>query len=271
MKGKISIKGIEVNYKTVNETDYISLTDIAKYKNSEDPNGVIANWIRSRATIEFLGVWETLYNPNFNPVEFEGFKKEAGLHTFTLSPTKWIEKTNATGIVASSGRYGGGTFAHNEIAMEFANSVSVEFRLYMIKEFKRLKEQEQKQLQWSAKRELAKINYRIHTDAIKDNLIVPTLTAQQKSFKYADEADLLNVALFGNTAAEWRTANPGKDGNIRDYATVQQLLVLANMESYNAIMIKDKLSSGTRLTRLNGMARQQLEVLLKVDNKLYLS
>jgi hypothetical protein len=217
-----------------------------------------------------LGVWETLYNPNFNPIEFEGFRKEAGLHTFTLSPTKWIKRTNAIGIISNSGRYGG-TYAHNEIAVEFANSISVEFRLYMIKEFKRLKEEEHKQIEWSAKRELAKINYHIHTDAIKQNLIVPKLTPSQISFTYANEADLLNVALFGKTAGQWRTENPTADGNIRDYATVHQLLVLANMESYNAILIKDKVSQSDRLQKLNDMARQQLEVLLKVDNKMLLT
>ena len=203
---KVNVKDTSVSVIKYDETDFISLTDIAKFK-SEEPNAVIANWLRNRNTIEYLGIWETLYNTDFNPLEFEGFKKEAGLNAFTLSPTKWIESTNAKGIIVKSGRYGG-TYAHKDIAFKFASWISVEFELYFIKEFQRLKEEEQKQLGWSAKRELAKINYRIHTDAIKQNLIPPELTPAQKSFVYADEADMLNVAMFGMTAREWREANP---------------------------------------------------------------
>ena len=184
---------------------------------------MIGNWLRNRNTIEYLGIWETLYNPDFNPLEFEGFRKEAGLNAFTMSPTKWVESTNAKGIVVKSGRYGG-TYAHKDIAFKFASWISVEFELYFIKEFQRLKAEEQKQLGWSAKRELAKINYHIHTDAIKQNLIPAEVTPAQKSFIYADEADMLNVALFGMTAREWREANPGLKGNIRDYATINQLI-----------------------------------------------
>ena len=213
---KVNVKDTSVSVIKYDETDFISLTDIAKFK-SEEPNAVIANWLRNRNTIEYLGIWETLYNTDFNPLEFEGFKKEAGLNAFTLSPTKWIESTNAKGIIVKSGRYGG-TYAHKDIAFKFASWISVEFELYFIKEFQRLKEEEQKQLGWSAKRELAKINYRIHTDAIKQNLIPPELTPAQKSFVYADEADMLNVAMFGMTARQWREANPELKGNIRDYA-----------------------------------------------------
>jgi hypothetical protein len=266
---KIIVQDLEVRYKRIDRDEYISLTYIAKKKNSELPNDVVRNWLRNRMTIEFLGVWEMLNNPNFNPVEFDGYRKEAGLNSFTMSPQKWIETTNAIGIVSQAGKYGG-TYAHQEIAMEFANWISVEFRLYMIKEFKRLKGEEQKHLEWSAKRELAKINYHIHTDAIQENLVVATLTDRQKSFVYSDEADLLNVALFGKTAKEWREQNPDKKGNVRDYATIHQLLVLANMESYNAIMIKDMVPQTERLIKLNEMAKQQLKVLLDVDNRLLL-
>jgi hypothetical protein len=263
------VQDLEVRYRRINSDEYISLTDIAKKKNPELPNDVVRNWLRNRMTIEFLGVWEMLNNPDFNPVEFDGFRKEAGLNSFTMSPQKWVESTNAIGIFSQAGKQGG-TYAHQEIAMEFANWISVEFRLYMIIEFKRLKSEEQKHLEWSAKRELAKINYHIHTDAIQENLVVAMLTDRQKSFVYSDEADLLNVALFGKTAKEWREENPNKKGNIRDYAEVHQLLVLANMESYNAIMIQDKFSQKDRLIKLNEMARQQLKVLFEVDNRLLL-
>ena len=208
---KVNVKNTSVSVITHEKTDFISLTDIAKFKSAE-PNAVIANWLRNRNTIEYLGIWEILYNPDFKPLEFEGFKKEAGLNAFTLSPKKWIESTGAKGIIVRSGRYGG-TYAHKDIAFKFASWVSVEFELYFIKEFKRLKEEELKQLGWSAKRELAKINYRIHTDAILKNLIPPELTPAQKSFVYADEADLLNVAMFGKTAKQWRDENPGLKGN----------------------------------------------------------
>ncbi len=266
MAKKVTVKGINVGYKAVDKENYISLTDIAKYKNAENPNDVIKNWLRNRMTIEFLGIWEGLNNPNFNPVEFDGFRKEAGLNSFVLSPTKWIEKTGAIGIISTAGKYGG-TYAHNDIAMEFANWVSVEFRLYIIKEFQRLKAEEQKALEWTAKRELAKVNYCIHTDAIKENLIVPTLTDKQISYVYANEADILNVALFGKTAGEWQAGNPDKKGNMRDYASVEQLLVLANLESYNAILIEQGMPPKKRIVLLNKTAKKQLETLLSVKVK----
>lgn len=219
---ELIVKGIDIKYQNINENDYICITDIAKYKTNE-PDTVIANWMRNRNTIEFLGIWETLNNPDFNPVEFEGFRKQAGLNAFILSPKKWVEATNAIGIISKAGRYGG-TYAHKDVAFEFASWISVEFKLYFIKEFQRLKEEEQKQLGWSAKRELAKINYRIHTDAIKTNLIPAELTAAQISMVYANEADVLNMALFGMTAYEWREQNPEKKGNIRDYATINELI-----------------------------------------------
>ena len=237
---KIKVQGSDISVLTLEERDYISLTDIARYK-SDDPASVIGNWMRNRNTIEYLGIWETLYNPLFKLLEFEEFKKEAGLNAFTLSPQKWINTTGAIGIVSRSGRYGG-TFAHKDIAFKFASWVSVEFELYLVKEFQRLKEQEQAQLGWSAKRELSKINYRIHTDAIKQNLIPAEVTPQQANRIYASEADVLNVALFGMTALEWREANPDLKGNIRDYAGINELICLSNMESLNAVFISEGLS-----------------------------
>ncbi|MEE1211284.1 MAG: KilA-N domain-containing protein [Treponema sp.] len=262
---KVNVKDTSVSVIKYDETDFISLTDIAKFK-SEEPNAVIANWLRNRNTIEYLGIWETLYNTDFKPLEFEGFKKEAGLNAFTLSPTKWIESTNAKGIIVKSGRYGG-TYAHKDIAFKFASWISVEFELYFIKEFQRLKEEEQKQLGWSAKRELAKINYRIHTDAIKQNLIPPELTPAQKSFVYADEADMLNVAMFGMTARQWREANPELKGNIRDYASINQLICLSNMENLNAVFINDGISQSERLEKLNKIAIQQMKVLENIEDR----
>lgn len=259
-KGQVEVRGVTVRYGKVNDNNYISLTDIAKTRNEENPNGVISNWMRSRTTIEYLGLWETLYNIDFNPVEFEGFKSQAGLHAFTLSPKQWIEKTNAIGITVKSGRYNGGTFAHQDIAFKFASWLSAEFELYLIKEFERLKLEEQKELEWTAKRELAKLNYRIHTDAIKEN-IIPALEEWQVSFAYANEADVLNVALFGKTAKDWREENPDKKGNIRDYATIEQLLIIANMESFNAILIENGMSQGERLKQLNAMAISQMRTL----------
>lgn len=248
--------------KTINKDgiDYICITDIAKQKNSEDPNGVIGNWMRNRNTIEFLGIWESLYNPNFNPIEFEGFRKEAGLNAFTMSPTKWVESTRAIGIKAVSGRYGG-TYAISDIAFEFASWVSVEFKLYLVREFQRLKADEQKQLAWSAKRELSKINYRIHTDAIKANLIPAEVTREQAAMKYADEADVLNMAMFGMTARQWREQNPDKKGNIRDYASINELICLSNMENLNAVFINDGMSQSERLIKLNQIAIQQMKIL----------
>ena len=262
---KVNVKDTGVSVIKYDETDFISLTDIAKFK-SEEPNAVIANWLRNRNTIEYLGIWETLYNTDFKPLEFERFKKEAGLNAFTLSPTKWIESTNAKGIIVKSGRYGG-TYAHKDIAFKFASWISVEFELYFIKEFQRLKEEEQKQLGWSAKRELAKINYRIHTDAIKQNLIPPELTPAQKSFVYADEADMLNVAMFGMTARQWREINPELKGNIRDYASINQLICLSNMENLNAVFINDGIPQSERLEKLNKIAIQQMKVLENIEDR----
>ena len=222
--------------------------------------------MRNRNTIEYLGIWESLYNPNFKPLEFEGFRKEAGLNAFTLSPQKWINTTNAIGIISKSGRYGG-TFAHKDIAFKFASWISVEFELYIVKEFQRLKEEEQKLLNWSAKRELSKINYHIHTDAIQKNLIPLEITPQQASIIYADEADVLNVAMFGITAKQWRQNNPDKKGNIRDYASINELICLSNMESLNAVFIKDGLAQSERLIKLNQIAIQQMKILEEVKNK----
>lgn len=222
--------------------------------------------MRNRNTVEFLGIWETLYNPNFKPVEFEGFRKQAGLNSFLLSPKKWVETTNAIGIISKSGRYGG-TYAHKDIAFEFANWISVEFKLYFIKEFQRLKEEEQKLLGWSAKRELAKINYRIHTDVIKKNLIPAELTVTQISIVDASEADVLYVALFGKTAAEWRMENPDKQGNIRDYATINELICLSNMENINAVLIADGMSQSERLKKINQIAISQMKVLNETENR----
>lgn len=227
-----------MNYKSF-DTDYISLTDIAKYK-SDDPTLVIGNWMRNRNTIEYLGVWESLYNLNFKPLEFEGFRKEAGLNAFTLSPKKWINSTGAIGIISKSGKHGG-TYTHKDIAFKFASWISVEFELYIVKEFQRLKEQEQAKLGWTAKRELSKINYRIHTDAIKNNLIPTEVTPKQSSIIYADEADVLNVAMFGMTAKMWREHNPDLKGNIRDYASINKLICLSNMESLNAVFIDQRI------------------------------
>ena len=262
---KIIVQERQVTIISHNENDYISLTDIAKYK-SDDPTAVIGNWMRNRNTIEFLGIWESLYNPMFKPLEFEVFRKEAGLNAFTLSPQKWTKTTNAIGIVAKSGRYGG-TFAHKDIAFKFASWISVEFELYIVKEFQRLKEEEQKQLGWSAKRELSKINYRIHTDAIKRNIIPEEVTPQQASIIYANEADVLNVAMFGMTAKQWREANADKKGNIRDYATINELICLSNMENLNAVFIDQGLSQGERLIKLNQIAIQQMKVLEGDDNR----
>lgn len=256
---KIIVQDTSVSIISSKEKDYISLTDIAKYK-SDEPNTVIGNWMRNRNTIEYLGVWESLYNPNFNPTEFEGFKKNAGLNAFTLSPQKWINATNAIGIISKAGRYGG-TYAHKDIAFKFASWISVEFELYIVKEFQRLKQEQQELLGWTAKRELSKINYHIHTDAIKQNLIPTELTQQQISYIYANEADVLNVALFGMTAKQWRDANPDLKGNIRDYATINELICLSNMENLNALFISDEMPQAERLKRLNKIAIQQMKVL----------
>ena len=263
-KEKHHAKGFEIAIYTEDFRDeYISLTDIAKYRNADDPRFIIQNWMRSRDVIDFLGIWELLHNPDFNRVNFEAVKNEAGYNRFVMTPTKWIEQTGAKGIICKAGRYGGGTFAHADIAMEFASWVSPEFKLYMMKDYRRLKldENSRLSLSWNLNREVSKLNYRVHTDAIKQNLALPDLTPEQKSFVYADEADMLNVALFGQTARQWREANPDKKGNIRDYATIQQLLVLANMESYNAILITQGLLQTTRIQSLRDMAINQLQTL----------
>lgn len=244
----------------INQDDYFSLTDIARYKNADDPRFVIQNWMRRIDTISFLGLWEQLNNPNFNRVEFDTFKAEAGHNYFTMTPKKWIDGVNAIGIISKAGKYNSGTYAHKDIALQFASWISPEINLYIIKEFQRLKLQEQEQIGWSVKRELAKINYRIHTDAIKDN-IVPTLSEYQLKFVYANEADVLNVALFGMTAKEWRDQNPDKKGNIRDYADVSQLVCLSNLENLNAYLIDQGISQSERLARLNQVAIRQMKVL----------
>ena len=259
-KSEIIVKDVTIKTIAVNGIDYICITDIARQKNEADPNGVIANWMRNRNTVEFLGIWETLNNPNFNPLEFEGFRKEAGLNAFTLSPSRWVAATNAIGILSQSGRYGG-TYAVSDIAFEFSSWISVEFRLYLVKEFQRLKAEEQKMLGWTAKRELSKINYRIHTDAIKSHLIPEEVTREQANIIYAEEADVLNVAMFGMTAKQWREANPELKGNIRDYATINELICLSNMENINAVLINDGMPQGERLVKLNQIAIQQMQVL----------
>jgi KilA-N domain len=257
------------------EEDFICITDIARFKDPQRTDYIIQNWLRNRNTIEFLGIWEHLNNPDFKPIEFDGFRKQAGLNSFILTAKQWIEKTNAIGLISKSGRYGG-TFAHKDIAFEFASWVSVEFKLYLIKEFQRLKETERQQLGWDIKRNLAKINYRIHTDAIKENLIPRELTKDQINFIYASEADVLNIALFGKTAKQWRSANPNKKGNIRDFADVSQLVCLSNLENLNAHFVNDGLPQGIRLTKLNQVAIQQMRLLMensqikKLENKTHL-
>ena len=242
------------------DEDYICITDIARYKNPDRTDDLIRNWLRNRNTIEFLGVWEHLNNPDFKAVEFDGFKKQAGLNSFTLTPKQWIEKTNAIGLISKAGRYGG-TYAHKDIAFEFASWISVEFKLYLIKEFQRLKDEEHKQLGWDIRRNLTKINYRIHTGAIKENLIPPELTLRQTNLIYASEADILNMALFGITAKEWRDSHPGDKGNIRDYANVSQLVCLSNLENLNALFIREKTLQAERLRKLNQIAIQQMRLL----------
>ncbi|MBM6885042.1 KilA-N domain-containing protein [Pseudoflavonifractor phocaeensis] len=258
---KLIVRGTEVSIQwNMERDDYISLTDIAKVKDSDNPRYIIQNWMRNRNTIEFLGVWESLYNPNFNRVEFDAFRSQAGLNSFVMTPQKWIDATAAIGIVSKAGRYGG-TYAHKEIAFEFASWISVEFKLYLVKEFERLKAEEMRRFGWDIKRNLAKINYRIHTDAIKGNLIPPELSAKQVSLVYASEADVLNMALFGMTAKEWRDSHPELKGNIRDYANVSQLVCLANLENLNAVFIGEGMPQAERLARLNAIAISQMQVL----------
>ncbi len=268
-KDFIHAKGIDIGIYTADfENEFISLTDIAKYKNEDDPRFVIQNWMRNRNTVEFLGVWEQLHNPGFNRVQFEAVKNEAGLNRFVMTPTKWIEKINAIGIKSKAGRYGG-TYAHSDIAMSFATWISPEFQLYILKDYRRLKSDENSRLSlnWNLNREIAKLNYRIHTDAIKDNLIPPELTSEQISYRYANEADMLNMALFGVTAKQWRNMNPNKKGNIRDYANLDQLLVLSNIESYNSILIGQGKAMPERLLLLRELAVKQMETLALVSKE----
>ncbi len=262
MKKELVVKNISVNFFSQKKEDYISLTDIAKYKNSDDPRFAIQNWMRTHATVEFIGLWEIINNPGFNRLEFDTVKNQAGSNAFVLTPKKWIETTNAVGIISKAGRYGG-TFAHKDIAFEFATWISAEFKLYLIKEFQRLKEEEseRKQLGWDVKRTLTKVNYKIHTDAIKAHIIPSLISAKKAGIVYADEADVLNMALFGKTAKQWRTEKKGEKGNIRDYADVRQLVCLANLESLNAEFIRQRIPQSERLITLNEIAVIQMQAL----------
>ena len=264
---KIFVRETGISIQKNHNRDYISLTDIARYKNPTETALVISHWLSTRFTVDFLGIWETINNPDFNTTEFSSIRNESGSNGFVLTTKQWVEKTNAIGIYSKSGRYNGGTYAHKDIAFEFATWISVEFKLYLITEFERLKEEEQKQLGWSAKRELAKLNYRIHTDAIKQNLIPPELDRRKVSIVYANEADVLNVAMFGMTAQEWREANPDKKGNIRDYANINELICLSNLESLNAVFINDGIPQGERLLKLNRVAISQMRVLTEVTDR----
>ena len=262
----INVKDVSVRTMKVNGTDYISITDIAKQKNPIEPKDVVKNWMRLKNTLEYLGLWEQLNNLSFKGVEFDPLMRDAGSNAFTMSPTRWAGLTGAIGIITKNGA-GGGTFAQRDIAFKFASWVSVEFELYLVKEFQRLKEEEQKQLGWSAKRELSKINYHIHTDAIQQNLIPAELTPLQILHVYANEADVLNVALFGVTAKQWRDANPDLKGNIRDYATINELICLSNMENLNAVFIIENMPQRDRLVKLNQIAIQQMNVLLEAGKR----
>jgi len=264
MKNKIVVQNTQITIDNKQKEDFISLTDIARYKDKNRSDYILQNWMRSKSTIEFLGLWERINNEDFNSIEFDGIRNEAGTNSFVLTPKKWISSTNAIGIKSKAGRYGG-TYAHKDIAFEFASWISAEFKLFLIKEFQRLKEDEieKQQLGWDIKRTIVKMNYHIHTDAIKNNLIPPNISKHKVHFIYANEADLLNVALFGKTAKEWEETNRDKKGNMRDYATAEQLVVLANLESLNAEFIKQKLSPSERVKRLNTIAIEQLNLLVK--------
>jgi len=268
MKQKIIIDSLEIIIFQKEENDYISLTDIAKAKNPDEPRFAIIKWMSTKFSIDFLGLWEQMHNPSFNRAEFDTFKNQAGTNSFTMSPDKWIKTTSSIGIVSKSGRYGGGTFAHKDIAFEFASWISAEFKLYLIKEFQRLKEEENQRLQlgWDVKRQLTKINYKIHTDSIKKNLIPELLSAKDTNNIYATEADILNKALFGFTAKEWREKNPKLEGNVRDYASVEQLVCLANLEVLNARFIEEGKSQTERLVLLNKIAISQLQLLIGNPN-----
>lgn len=260
---KIEVQGISVSVTRLDMDDYISLTDLARHRDAERSDYILQNWMRNRSTIEFLGLWEQLNNPNFNSIEFDGFKNLAGSNSFSMTPKRWTETTNAIGIVSKAGRYGG-TYAHRDIAFEFAAWLSAEFKLYLVIEFQRLKKQENDsaKIEWSFQRTLAKVNYQIHTDAVKEKLIPETLGRDQIAMVYASEADLLNVALFGKTAKQWRDANPDKDGNVRDHATIEQLVVLSNLESINAMLIHQGMEQPARLAQLNAMAIIQMTSLV---------
>ena len=266
-RSTIEVQGASVALLSRSQQDFISLTDIARFKNPERSDDLVRNWLRNRNTVEFLGIWERLHNPAFNSVEFDGIRIQTGLNSFIITPKQWIEKTGAIGLISSTGRYGG-TFAHKDIAFEFASWVSVEFKLYLIKEFQRLKDEENDRLQlgWNLQRTLAKINYRIHTDAIKETLLPPAITKAQASLVYANEADLLNVALFGQTAKQWRDAHPDAEGNLRDHAPLEQLVVLTNLESLNSVLIRQGLPQPERLRKLNEIAITQMRTLLAANN-----
>ena len=258
---KIKVQDSDITIINLNDKDYISLTDMANAKEGESRAAdIIKNWLRNRYTLEFLGTWEMIHNPNFKVVEFDHFKSQAGLPSFVMSVSEWLEKTSSIGIIVKKGKYGG-TYAHKDIAFEFGSAISVPFKIYLIEEFQRLKEQEQAQIGWSAKRELSKINYRIHTDAVKQNLIPQEVTPQQASKIYASEADVLNVAMFGMTALEWRDAHPDLKGNVRDYASINELICLSNMENLNAVFIQENIPQHERLLKLNRIAIQQMSIL----------
>jgi hypothetical protein len=266
-RNTVEVQGASVAIISQNRQDFISLTDIARFKNPERSDDLVRNWLRNRNTVEFLGIWEKLHNPDFNSVEFDGIRIQTGLNSFILTPKQWIEKTGAVGIISSTGRYGG-TYAHKDIAFEFASWVSVEFKLYLIREFQRLKDDENDRLKlgWNLQRTLSKINYRIHTDAIKETLIPPAVTKAQANAIYASEADLLNVALFGQTAKQWRDSHPDAEGNVRDHAPIEQLVVLTNLESLNSVLIRQGLPAPERLLKLNEIAITQMRTLLTVSN-----
>ncbi|HLC90661.1 MAG TPA: KilA-N domain-containing protein [Candidatus Nanoarchaeia archaeon] len=266
---KITVLDKDIELFTLNKEDYICLTDIARYKNPDEPKDVVKNWLRSKSTLEFLGLWEQINNPFFKGVEFDSFLKQAGSNAFVLAPQKWIEKTNSIGIISKSGNQGG-TYAHKDIAFEFASWISAEFRLYLIKEFQRLKteESERKSLDWDLKRSLAKTNYHIHTNAIRNHLIPEQISRSEEKLIYATEADILNLALFGLTAKEWRDKNPKVEGNMRDYAEISQLICLSNLENFNAFFIREGLEKAKRLEKLNQLAIEQMTVLMKSRNKL---
>ena len=267
-KTTIAVKGNPVGVISQNQSDYISLTDIARYRDAQRTDYLIQNWMRNRNTLELIGIWEQIHNPDFKGLEFETFRKQAGLNSFSLTPRKWIEATGAVGFQSRAGRYGGGTYAHKDIAFEFGSWLSPEFKLYLIKEFQRLKDEENNRLQlgWNLQRTLSKINYRIHTDAIRETLIPPAITKSQTSLVYANEADLLNVALFGQTAKQWRDAHPDAEGNIRDHAPLEQLVFLTNLESLNAVLIRQGLLQPERLHKLNEIAISQMRTLLADNN-----